>query len=389
VRTTLRSLVPAVVLLGALGLASTAGAQALYWLDTRYDAPSLHRADANGVELSSVALVPGALPEGLALDAAGQPYWAEAAWSGAKINRASPALANITPVVSGGSVLRGVAVDPVAGKLYWTTSNLAGGATIRRSALDGSGAATIIALPAGSNPRGIAVDHAGGKIWWADFDLNTLYQANLDGSGVSAWVGLPAGSGPYGVVVDPIGPFVYWTEYGTGMLRRSSTLVPGVFTLLFGLSNPTYLTVDSGGGWLYWSEGAAGAQRIQRANTAGGPPIALPCPLTTYGGLAFQADGSLAVPGPGVPTAFALESLGSNPGRGPFPMRYALPRDAHVRLSVFELQGREIAVLADGAGSAGFHDVTWIPPGGLGAGIYFVRLAAEGRDWVRRVALVR
>jgi hypothetical protein len=364
----------------ALCLASAADAQVLYWLDTNFGAPTLNKADADGNALGSVALVPGALPEGLAVDGGGHLYWAEGAWSGAKVNRAAPTLASIAPIVSGGSAFRGVAVDAVAGLVYWTTSNLITGASIRRSALDGSGATTLIALPAGSNPRGIAVDHAGGRIWWADFDLNTLFQANL---------GLPAGSGPYGVAVDPAGGFVYWTEYGTGMLRRSSTVVPGVATPYFGLNNPTYLAIDVAGGRLYWSEGIAGNQRVKRGSTAGGAVTTLPCPLTTYGGLVYQPDASVSVPKPGLPVEFALVPLWANPGRGPFPMRFALPREASVRLSVLDLQGREVAVLADGARPAGHHEASWTPGGADGAGIYFVRLTAAGRTGVRRIALVR
>ena len=379
----------AIVLVAALALTTRAGAQALYWIDTRHDAPSLNKSDVNGLPLASVALTPGSLPEGLALDAAGQLYWTEAAWSSAKINRASTALGGITPILTGGSVLRGVAVDPVAGRLYWTTSNLATGATIRRSALDGSGAATIVTLPPGSNPRGIAVDHAGGAIWWADFDLNTLYRAGLDGSGLTPWVGLPSGSGPYGVAVDPVTQSVYWTEYGTGMLRRSSTLVPSVATRYFGLANPTYLAVDPVEGSLYWSEGGAGSQRIRRASTLGGVPTTLPCPLTTYGGLAFQTEANVDVQAPALPTEFALDPVGSNPGRGPFTLRFALPRDARMRLSVFEIQGREVAVLADGVQPAGRHEVRWTPRAGQGPGVYFVRMTADGRRWVQRVAVVR
>jgi DNA-binding beta-propeller fold protein YncE len=390
-RDLLRAVSSAVSLIAMLvSLAPRANAQVLYWLDTNYGAPTLNQADANGSALSSVALAAGTLPEGLAIDAGGKLYWAEAAWSGAKLNRAAPTLASITPIVTGGSALRGVAVDGVAQRIYWTTSNLVTGAAIRRAALDGSGATTLVSLPAGSNPRGIAVDQLGGKIYWVDFDLNTLYQANLDGTGVTPWVGLPAGSGPYGVAVDPVAQFVYWTEYGTGNLRRSSTLFPGVTTLAFGLANPTYLTVDVAGARLYWAEGAAGSQHVRRSTTSGTGLTTLPCPLTTYGGLAFQPDAAVSVAGPSLPTEFALEPMWPNPGRGPFVVGFQLPRDAQVRLSVLDLQGREIAVLADGILPAGRHQRTWNGRGpGAAAGIYFARLQADGRTWVRRIALIR
>ena len=380
--------VPVLILLAMLH-AATASAQALYWVDTRFPAPTINKADANGNALSSVPLPAGSLPEGLAIDATGKVYWAEAAISSAKINRAASDLTGITPIVTGISLGRGVAVDPIAQRVYWTTSNLFIASTVRRAALDGSGVTVLLSLPQGYNVRGIAVDHAGGKIWWADFDQNAIYQANLDGTGMTQWLTVAANSGPYGVAVDPVAGFVYWTEYVTGNLRRSSTTTPGVTTILTGLGNPTYLTIDVAGARLYWSEGVAGNQHIKRATTAGGSVTTLPCPLTTYGGLVYQPSGSVAAPGPSTPVELAFLPQWANPGRGPFPMRFALPRDARVRLTVLDPQGREVASLADGVMSAGEHDTSWRPRSSDPAGVYFVRLTTSGREWVRRIALIR
>ena len=58
-------------------------------------------------------------------------------------------------------------------------------------------------------------------------------------------------------------------------------------------------------------------------------------------------------------TEFALAPVMPNPGRGPFTVTYALPRSAPVRVSVIDVQGREIAVLADGELPAGRHRATW------------------------------
>ena len=134
--------VPVLILLAMLH-AATASAQALYWVDTRFPAPTINKADANGNALSSVPLPAGSLPEGLAIDATGKVYWAEAAISSAKINRAASDLTGITPIVTGISLGRGVAVDPIAQRVYWTTSNLFIASTVRRAALDGSGVTVL------------------------------------------------------------------------------------------------------------------------------------------------------------------------------------------------------------------------------------------------------
>jgi DNA-binding beta-propeller fold protein YncE len=377
------------VLLFSLASATRASGQVLFWLDTNYGAPTLNKCGVSGTTLASRALPVGSLPEGLALDATGGLYWAEAAYSGAKLERGIASLSSSAPLTSYGSSGRGVAVDPVAGYVYWTTSNLASGAGIMRCALDGSGTTQLIALPAGSNPRGIAVDHTGGYLYWADFDLGVIYRSALDGTSATAWLLVGSTAAPYGLAVDPAHARIYWTEYGTGNLRRATTPAGSISPVLTGLANPTYLTADLAGQRLYWAEGGAGSQHVRSATTAGAGLVTLSCPLTTYGGLAFQGDPTLTAPEPALPLEFALLPQWTSPGSGPFAMLYALPRDARVRLAVVDLQGREVARLAEGGEAAGVHDASWHPRASERAGVYFIRFETAGRDWVRRVVLIR
>ncbi|MGH3118904.1 MAG: T9SS type A sorting domain-containing protein [Gaiellales bacterium] len=383
-----RSRLSILVLLAALCAASSASAQALYWLDTNYGAPTLNLADANGVSVSSVALAAGTLPEGLALGRFGQLYWAEAMISGAKINRAEPTLANITPILSGISVGRGLAVDVQGGFVFWTTSNYFIGGTVRRCEPDGSGV-IVLSLPTGFNPRGIAVDEMAGMIYWADFNQDAIYRANRNLSGMELWQQLEAGASPYGVAFDPSERFVYWTEYGSGTIKRASADVPphSASVVLSGLAQPTYLACDPVGQRLYWSESAAGAQHIKRASTDGTSMTTLPCPITTFGGLAFRSDQTVAVPESKLPADFTLERIRPNPASGPLQVRFSLPGEARVRLSVYDLQGREVDVLADGVLPAGDHERTWRPQTAQ-AGIYFARLAAADQTRVQRLALI-
>jgi hypothetical protein len=383
----------ALLLVAAIALpAAPAQAQSLYWLDTQYPMPTLSRSTLDGLGVFSIALAPGTLPEGLATAASGRVYWTEAAWSNAKIHRVADDLNGDVALVSGASVLRGLAVDDTAQMLYWTSSNLAAGSTIQRSTLTGAGATTLIALPAAANPRGIAVNHAAGRIYWADFDQDAIYSANLDGTMAGVWLGLATGSAPYGVTVDPATQGVYWTEYGSGMLRRADAAGTNVTSILMGLANPTYVAFEAAAGRLYWTEGGAGAQRIRRANVNGSGLVTLPPPLATYGGIAIGSGAVVAVEAAELPTEFAIDRVWPTPSRGPLRLAFSLPRDADVRLVVMDVQGREVAVLADGLVPAGRHERLWsgrTRGGSAPAGIYFARLTAEARSWVRRVVLTR
>jgi SdrD B-like protein/flagellar hook capping protein FlgD len=91
-------------------------------------------------------------------------------------------------------------------------------------------------------------------------------------------------------------------------------------------------------------------------------------------------------------TLLALEPPAPNPVHGVSSFRFALPSAADVRLSILDLQGRELAVLAAGAYPAGRHAVAWsgMAQGSRSeSGLYFVRLSASGRILTRRVVLVR
>jgi len=88
---------------------------------------------------------------------------------------------------------------------------------------------------------------------------------------------------------------------------------------------------------------------------------------------------------------FELAPVQPNPLRGVGRIGFALPSASHVRLSVLDVQGREVAVLAEGVLEAGRHQVRWdgASSGRVGAGLYFVRLSAAGRSLVRRTVVTR
>ena len=57
-------------------------------------------------------------------------------------------------------------------------------------------------------------------------------------------------------------------------------------------------------------------------------------------------------------TEFALSPVWPNPVRGSTRFQFALPQEARVHLSVHDVQGRELLVLADGSYPAGRHTST-------------------------------
>jgi hypothetical protein len=90
-------------------------------------------------------------------------------------------------------------------------------------------------------------------------------------------------------------------------------------------------------------------------------------------------------------TEFALAPVLPNPVRGGTRFVFAMPKDAPIHLSVHDIQGRELLVLADGPFPAGRHSLDWTASAHarLDPGLYFVRLTVPGRSFVQRFALVR
>lgn len=93
--------------------------------------------------------------------------------------------------------------------------------------------------------------------------------------------------------------------------------------------------------------------------------------------------------GEGTVTALELAPVQPTPVRGTGLVGFALPAAARVRLSVLDVQGREVATLAEGDYAAGRHQVRWENAGGTGPGLYFVRLSAMGRALVRRTVVMK
>ncbi len=69
-------------------------------------------------------------------------------------------------------------------------------------------------------------------------------------------------------------------------------------------------------------------------------------------------------------------------------LEYALPADADVRIAVYDITGRRLALLEDARRAQGTYAVTW-HAGGLARGVYYCRMTAGDRTVTRAVVLAR
>ena len=78
-----------------------------------------------------------------------------------------------------------------------------------------------------------------------------------------------------------------------------------------------------------------------------------------------------------LPTEFALDQNHPNPFNPSTVISFALPEASHVRLTVFDVLGREVKTLMDGQIDAGNHRVHF-NASGLPSGTYLYRIQAAG-----------
>ena len=94
----------------------------------------------------------------------------------------------------------------------------------------------------------------------------------------------------------------------------------------------------------------------------------------------------------GAPKEFSLSAAWPNPSKGAVSMNFTVAKTAHVRLSVLDLQGREVSVLSDGQFTPGRYQVKWdgrTDNGQVPAGVYFVRYITPEKKFVSRVTIAR
>lgn len=161
----------------------------------------------------------------------------------------------------------------------------------------------------------------------------------------------------------------------------------GVDNLLaVGGSRGDFIAVDPDfvtGGGTFPSLLLTQTDRITRIDPPGGgwfgPPSSTTTPTTT--GVDSKPGTNLA----------GLIGIHPNPAAGPATVEFAVQRETHVRLSVADIQGREVAILADRLYSPGRYQAVWngAADGRDPSGIYFVWLRTGDQNFTQKIARIR
>ena len=88
------------------------------------------------------------------------------------------------------------------------------------------------------------------------------------------------------------------------------------------------------------------------------------------------------------PDGYSLERAYPNPFNPATTLSFALPTQSEVTLSIYNIQGREVASLIHGNMEAGYHSVVWNADE-YGSGIYFVKMVAGEYISTQKLMLVK
>ncbi|HEX4670008.1 MAG TPA: hypothetical protein VH275_08570 [Solirubrobacterales bacterium] len=206
--------------------------------------------DGSGGGIFSAPGAPVSEPEGVAVDTAARTiYWSNAvtktiAW--ARLDGSAGGVLNTTGAPPIGNIFR-IAVDPVAGRVYWGSNAAVGPSTIGYANVNNTGGGELNI--AGATPpeevSGLAVDPAANRLYWSDANLEIVSFASLSGAG-GGEVNTTGASfnRPWGLALDPALGKLYWGNESNGIERTNAI---GVGLLAGGGSGITLATAPVNG----------------------------------------------------------------------------------------------------------------------------------------------
>uniref|UniRef100_A0A3P9A5H3 EGF-like domain-containing protein n=1 Tax=Esox lucius TaxID=8010 RepID=A0A3P9A5H3_ESOLU len=193
----------------------------LYWTDVVED--KIYRGKlqgSGGVTGIEVVVQHGlATPEGLAVDwIAGKLYWIDSNLDQIEVAKLNGAL-RTTLIAGGMEHPRAIALDPEV--IFWTDWD-ATFPRIEAASMSGGGRHVVFRdMEIGAWPNGLTLDHMEKRIVWTDARSDAIFSALYDGTGmIEILRGHEYLSHPFAVCL--YGGSVYWTDWRTNTLARAN-----------------------------------------------------------------------------------------------------------------------------------------------------------------------
>ena len=324
------------------------------------------------------------IPEVMVLDHVNEQIYYKERWFN-QLQRVGFDGSNITETSFRATRLDGYAltVDNKRGKVYWS---LYSPSALRRANLDGT-MSELIRMPDNLRPVSMALDINLERMYWIAFDTDdrnySFYAGDPGLEDVDTLIRPGVIERPRGIAIHTGVGKMYWVNVSTNTIQRANLDGTAIEDIVTGdIGFPAHVVVDPTGNKIYWPN--YDGNKIQRANLDGSEVedvidafrpknIALRLPLSVATRI---EDESTALPeSPAVSGAYP------NPFIGSTQINYVLNEGRFVRITVFDMLGREIVELMHEAEQPGDHVVLWDGKDSQGvevpAGVYLVQLVGE------------
>ncbi len=264
----------------ALAISSPNFVEKIYWADSG----KLQRASLNGANVEDL-VISGISPNGVAVaPLAGRLFWAD---EGGGCCVGSADLDGTNQAVVDPSGGRMIAVDEEDDWLFWVF-----GGMIMRSHLDGTMPSSIATV--GTNLTGIALDSSANVVYWADHGGDVIGTMDYAGLGVTQIFGSTESANVYDLAFDPVTGMLFWADESTpGTIRRGFPDGTGFEEIVSNAGQPLGIAVDGLDGKVYWSDRVG---FIKRANLDGSGIETVVSGLTDPRGVALGPSAPGGVP---------------------------------------------------------------------------------------------
>lgn len=266
-----------------------------------------------------------------------------------------------------------------------------------------------------ATPRGISVDPAG-FVYVVDQTINKIKKFTTDGTFVCQWGETGQGpaqfSRPEDIDFDPNGN-AFVTDAGNNRIHKYSGGTVAVLLARFSaertargvvvrwrISDPASRHVGfdvyrivSGGVRERLSDATRFGEVAYEFVDANAPAADVDYWLRETDGATTAWHGPARVPAAITRATTALRAARPNPFRPATTLPYELTEPGAVRIALYDAAGRHVTTLVDRPVTAGSHRTEWdgrLSDGTLApAGVYFARMTVAGRQFVRKMVLVR
>jgi ligand-binding sensor domain-containing protein len=232
---------------------------------------------------------------------------------------------------------------------------------------------------AGASNAGIYRSTDNGATWEHPLTSYTFYAVAVNSSGK-----VFAGESSFGVRVS--------TDNGSNWSNTTLTnktvnalLINSIGTIFAGTTQGVYQSKDDGANWTEINTGLTNKKVTCLALNPSGNIYA-----GTSGGIfvSLQPTTSVDDQKDNIPLSFRLEQNYPNPFNPSTTINYQLAESGFAKLTVFDLLGKEVAILVNEIKQPGTYTAQW-HAADLPSGVYFLRLTAGSFSQVRKMLLMK